>query len=93
MHRFIFLLNNKKCGNTRKIAAKVIFHTIWTKVSDCYSSFIDAREVCEIVLAGREVPAVIVTELCENNIVERWLQGECDNEELCMITKYMADIR
>ena len=72
----------------------MIFYTVWTKISDCYSSFIDAREVCEIVLAGREVPAVIVTKLCENNIVERWLQGEYDNEELCMlITKYMADIR
>ena len=68
---------------------------MWTKISDCYSSFIDAREVCEIVLAGREVPAVIVTKLCEDdNIVERWLQGEYDNEELCMrITQYMADIR
>ena len=71
------------------------FYTMWTKISDCYSSFIDAREVCEIVLAGREVPAVIVTKLCEDdNIVERWLQGEWDNEELCMlVTKYMADIR
>ena len=73
----------------------MIFHTIWSKVSDCYSSFIDAREVCEIVLAGREVPDVIVTKLCEDdNIVERWLQGECDNEELCrLITQYMANIR
>ena len=47
------------------------------------------------MLAGREVPAVVLTKLCEEeNIVELWLQGEYDNEELCgVITKYMADIR
>ena len=68
---------------------------MWTKIDDCYYSFIDTREVCEIVLTGREVPAAILTKLCENeNIVELWLQGKCDNEKLCMlITKYMADIR
>ena len=72
----------------------MIFYTMWTKISDCYSSFIDAREVCEIVLAGREVPAVVVTKLCEDNIVEEWLQGGWDNEELCMgMTHHMAYIR
>ena len=67
---------------------------MWTKIDNCYHSVIDAREVCEIVLASREVPAVMLTMLCEENIVELWLQGEYDNEELCgMITKYMADTR
>ena len=47
------------------------------------------------MLAGREVPAVVLTKLCEDeNMVELWLQGEYDNEELCrLITKCMADVR